>query len=112
MRGPAWFKLDFDHDVIVTSVQIANGFQATDAHGDEFLLNSRIANGRIRFSDGEETAINFTADDRSPTRFEVASKPTRSVTVLIDSVHRGSRWNDLAVSEIQVRYREPPPATD
>jgi len=92
--------------VIVTSVQIANGFQVADAHGDEFLLNSRIANGRIRFSDRTETAINFAADDRAPTRFEVASKPTRSVTVLIDSVHRGSRWNDLAVSEVQVRYRE------
>jgi len=105
-RGPTWFRLDFEHEVIVTSIQIANGLQTEDSHGDEFLLNSRIANGRIRFSDGAETPINFTAGDRAPTRFEVASKPTRSVTVLVDSVHRGSRWNDLAVSEVQVRYRD------
>ncbi|MGE0551686.1 MAG: discoidin domain-containing protein [Kofleriaceae bacterium] len=102
---PTWFRLDFPNEITVTSVAIANGFQATDKFGDEFLLNSRISNGRIRFSDDSEIPIKFETDARGFVTFTVPERKTRSITVVVDGVFRGTKWNDLAVSEVEVRAR-------
>lgn len=77
--------------------------QTTDRFGDEFLLNSRIAHARLRFGDGSEVPIRFEADKRGLVNFDVGNKTTNEVTLLIDDVHAGTRWHDLAVSEIDVR---------
>lgn len=103
--GPAWIKVSFSRDVPVTSIAIANGFQVKDRLGDEFLLNSRIATARVRFSDGTETPLTMAADERGLVHYPIPTKRTRSVTIVVDRVHRGTRWNDLAVSEIQVTAR-------
>jgi len=106
---PQWIRLDFARDTIVTAVVIANGFQTMDKYGDEFALNSRIARAFVRFPDGQ-FPIEFTPNARGWTYFEMPGRTTRSITLLIDRTHRGSRWNDLAVSEIEVeemRLAEP-----
>jgi len=102
-KSPTWFRLDYDGEITVTSIAIANGFQTTDKHGDEFLLNSRISTGRVRFSDDSEIKIEFEQDARTFVKFEVPQKRTRSVTVFVDDVFQGTKWKDLAVSEIEVR---------
>ena len=104
---PQWVRLDFDNDVVITAVAVANGFQVTDRYGDEFLLNRRVARARLRFSDGTEAPIQFSADARGYTRFPVAKKITRSIELLVDSTFPGTKWNDLAVSEIEVRGASP-----
>lgn len=100
--SPAWVRLTFASDITVTSIKIANGFQTNDNLGDEFILNSRIAKARIKFSDDTEIPIQFASDARGFVQFRVPSKLTRSVTLIVDAVHHGTRWNDLAVSEIEV----------
>lgn len=106
--SPAWVQLDFAGDVTVTVIKIANGFQASDRLGDEFVLNSRIAKARLRFSDNTEMPIEFSTDARGLVPFKVPSKSTRSITVLVDRVFRGSRWDDLAISEIEVETLSAP----
>jgi hypothetical protein len=95
--------LEFASEITVTSVAIANGFQTTDKFGDEFQLNSRIQNARLQFSDDTEIPIKFEADARGLVTFSVPERKTRSITVVVDEVFRGTKWNDLAVSEIEVR---------
>lgn len=104
---PTWVRLDFPREITVTSIGIANGFQTTDQLGDEFMLNSRIAKGRARFSDNSEIKIEFEQDARGFVRFDVPQKGTRSVTIFVDDVFRGTKWNDLAVSEVEVRASKP-----
>lgn len=103
--GPngAWIRLDFASEINVTSVEIANGFQINDKFGNEFELNRRIEKARIRFSDNNEQSIHFDPDVRGFVRFDVNRKSTTSVMILIDTTYPGTRWNDLAVSEIVVR---------
>ncbi len=101
-HGPHWVRLDFARAITITAVDIANGFQVQDRFGDEFTLNSRIATGRLRFSDGSEQPIAFDSDAEGYTRFPVADVTTNSVTILIDSEHLGTKWHDVAVSEVVV----------
>jgi hypothetical protein len=98
----AWVTVRFSNDVSVQAVSIANGFQTVDRFGDEFLLNSRIASGRIRFSDDTEVPIRFKPEDRGFARFELGNKLTQSITIFVDQVHEGTRWKDVAISEILV----------
>lgn len=105
---PASVSLVFRNEIVVTSVSIANGFQAADRFGDEFALNARIAKGRLRFSDDTELAIEFPEDERGFSRFELGDKRTREITILIDTTWRGSKWNDTAVSEVEIRGHDAP----
>lgn len=95
-------QLDYDTEVIVSEIAVANGFQARDRYGDEFLLNRRVARGRLRFSDATEVPVQFTADARGYTRFAIDHKRTRSIELLVDDTFAGTKWNDLAISEIEV----------
>ena len=101
-RGPHWVRLELDEEMTVTSVAIANGFQTKDRYGDEFLMNRRIASGRLRFGDGAEVPIRFAADARGLVKFPIERKQTRSVELLVDETHDGTKWKDLAISEIQL----------
>lgn len=100
--SPKWIRLDFDGEVTVTSVAIANGFQAKDRYGDEFLLNSRIAMARLRFEDSSEVPIRFADNARGYARFVIPKKTTRSLELLVDGTYAGTKWNDLAISEIEI----------
>lgn len=102
-HGPHWITLELADELTVTDVGIANGFQTRDRFGDEFLLNRRIARARLRFDDASELAIHFDRNDRAYVHTAVPDKTTRSITVLVDETYPGSKWNDLAVSEIEVR---------
>lgn len=101
-RGPKWIRLEFDADVVVTSVAVANGFQTRDRHGDEFVLNRRISTGRLRFSDGSEISIQFGDNVRDYVRFAVPRKITRTIELRVDETYPGTKWNDLAISEVEV----------
>ncbi len=99
---PQWVRLDLGDEFVVTSVSVANGFQTEDRFGDEFLLNSRIAHGRIRFSDNTEIPVSFASSKRGFIEFHIDHKNTTSITLVVDEVFHGTRWHDLAVSEIRV----------
>jgi len=104
--------ITFPEQLTLTSIEITNGFQAYDAKdGDELVLNSRIAHARLRFADSSEIQIQFDADERMK-KVDLGQKRTREVTFLVDDVHRGSKWPDLAISEISFRFLGPPPPLD
>ncbi len=100
--GGAKVQLDFAVEVTISRVGIANGFQAIDKVGDQFVLNSRIARARLRFDDGSEVLLEYAPDARGITFADVPASKTRSVVLLVDDTHRGTRWNDLAISEIEL----------
>ncbi len=101
-KGPHWIRLELADDVTVTEVAIANGFQVVDRIGDEFALNRKIARARLRFGNAGEIPITFDADARNYVRFAVPRKRTRTVEILVEDTHPGTKWDDLAVSEIRV----------
>ena len=90
----------FDVEVALQGVSIANGFQVQDRFGDEFLNNSRVKEARLVFSDGSEEKISLPADQRG--LVEIAFKPRRTkwLKLIVEEVHPGSKWKDLAISEV------------
>jgi len=117
-NGATWVQFDLPNEVSLSAIRIANGFQTTDKNGDEFVLNSRIAVARAVLSDGTSFALEFSGAERGFVRFNLpAATPTRTVRVVIDSIHRGaprptgSRLSDdLAISEIELLAPSAPPS--
>jgi len=98
----AWFKLDLSEETNVGGVEVANGLQLKDRLGDLFAGNNRVNAARITFDDGTFVEVSFPDPQRGWTRFEWIPKRTRTLTFTVNSVHRGTRWNDLAISEVRI----------
>lgn len=109
----AWVQLDFAEDVAsdhaVSAVAVANGFQHQDPElGDLFPLNSRIARARLVFSTGLEVPVHFEPEARGfqIVAVDLGGRSVDWVRLEVDAVHQGSRWDDLAVSEVRVLGRQ------
>ena len=97
-----WFRLSWDETVELVGLEIANGFQHTDDElGDLFSPNSRIASAQLNFSDGSHHQITFGSRRNGYTSVSFDARRVRWVEVAIISVYEGSRWSDLAVSEVR-----------
>lgn len=101
-KDPHWIRLELADEATITEVAIENGFQVVDRIGDEFVLNRKIARARLRFGEAGEIPIGFDAEARDFVRFTVPRKKTRTVEISVEDTHPGTKWNDLAVSEIRV----------
>ena len=95
-----WVLVEFKQEVVLAGVGVANGFQVQDRFGDEFALNSRVKTARLVFSDASEETIEFGADQRGLAEFSFAPRKTKWVKLVVEAVHPGSKWKDLAVSEL------------
>lgn len=86
----------------VSAIAIANGFQRQDKLGDLFLLNNRAREIRLTFSDGSQLRFELASDSRGTTRFEFKPRLITQVELEVLSIWRGEKWNDLAISEIEI----------
>lgn len=86
----------------VHALTIANGFQRADQQGDLFLLNNRARDIRLTFSDGSQLRFELASDSRGATRLEFKPRVVTQVELEVLSIWRGEKWNDLAISEIEI----------
>jgi len=97
-----FIQLTFDAPQVVTGLEIYNGFRLVDELGDLYAMNNRIKDGELQFSDGTSMAITF-EDSPVQVTFNLPEAKTLAwVKLVVKSVYKGSRWNDLAVSELHV----------
>lgn len=97
-----WIELRLPGAPVVSGLDLANGLQKVDELGDLFLMNNRVSHGRLRFSDGSELPFHLPADRRGLSEVRFAPRATGWIRIEIDGIHRGSKWNDLALSEVRV----------
>lgn len=110
-----WVLVSFREEVTLAGVGIANGFQAQDRFGDEFALNSRVKSARLVFSDASEETVEFDPEQRGLTEVVFSARKVKWVKLVIEAVHPGSKWKDLAVSELVLTDdvpKAPKPAAD
>jgi len=86
----------------VSAISIANGFQRQDKLGDLFLLNNRARALRLIFSDGSQQRLELGEKDRGSVRFDFKPRIVKSLELEVLSIWRGEKWNDLAISEIEI----------
>ncbi len=98
----AWLELGFTGPVTLTAVRVGNGFQRSDAKlGDLFELNGRLKRATVSFSSGAPVTLDFGASARGLLTFPLPGVVTNRLRLTVDEVHPGSRWPDLAVSELE-----------
>ncbi len=88
----------------VVMVRLANGFQRKDALGDLFALNNRASKVYIGLFGSNGHLVDLPTDKRGFTEIPVyaVEEPTKRLTLEIFEVARGARWNDVALSEVEV----------
>jgi len=98
-----WIKLAFDGPHTVTGFEIYNGFRLIDELGDLYAMNNRIKDAELEFSDGTKMPITF--EDR-PVQLNITLPEPKAgvawVKLTVKSIYRGTKWNDLAMSEFHV----------
>jgi len=89
--------LDFGRERLVTGFDILNGYSKDDR---TWSNNSRVRGAIITLSDGRSFGIEL-PDARDMNRFEF-SRPinTASIAIRIESVYRGTKYADTAISEL------------
>jgi len=85
-----------------TRFEVYNGFRLIDELGDLYAMNNRIHEAIVEFSDGTQHPITFEDLPVQSTILLPAPKVVSWLKVTVKSIYRGSRWNDLAVSELHV----------
>jgi len=102
-----WFKITLNSAQTISGFEVFNGFRLIDELGDLYKMNNRIENATVEFSDGTKLPIHF-ADVPEVSVIKLpAAKKCEWFKVTVDSVYKGSKWNDLAVSEFHVLSTDP-----
>jgi len=94
-----WVNMQFSTSQTLTGFEFSNGFRRLDELGDLYVMNNRIENAVIQFSDGTEFPVHFADTAGETTVMLPAPKQTTFVKLVVKSVYKGTKWNDLAVSE-------------
>lgn len=104
----AWIRIEFRRQVVVEGLDVANGFQREDALGDLFVQNARVARAHVKLCghEDEPIALAFDPDRRGFSRFTFPATTTDCLTLVVDEISPGTRWPDVAISEIRVLGRE------
>ncbi len=102
-----WVKYEFPEKRTLTGFEFSNGFRRLDELGDLYEMNNRIKEAVIQFDDGTEFAVTFEDVAGEKTLALPAPKSTKSVKLVVKSIYKGSRWNDLAVSEFHALEKPP-----
>lgn len=102
-----WFKITLDAPQTITGFEVFNGFRLIDDLGDLYAMNNRIKDATVEFSDGSKLPIHFDDVPQVSVIQLPAARKCEWFKVTVDSVYKGSKWNDLAVSEFHVLGKDP-----
>lgn len=101
-----WIKMQFTTPQTLTGFEFSNGFRRLDELGDLYVMNNRIKDALLEFSDGSSMPITFEDVAGEKTFTLPEPKPTEWVKVTVKSIYKGTRWNDLAVSEFHALSKD------
>lgn len=88
---------EFDEPVNITAIQIWNGYQRSDEH---FAANARVRDFGFGLQGGEATTYTL-RDTKAGQKIELtAPLKGKSFTLSIQSIYAGSRYKDLAISDM------------
>lgn len=101
-----WVKLTFTAPQKVSAFEVSNGFRRIDDLGDLYTMNNRVKTGTLEFSDGTTLPIEFKDEAKETTFVLPEPKSCTWVKLTVDTIYKGSKWNDLAISELHPLSKE------
>jgi hypothetical protein len=91
-------KLVFPQPISVTRLGVDVGF---DRDEPIFYANNRVRRARLLFSDGSTQSVEF-LDRRGIQYVASAGVTTTFITIVIDDVYPGSKYDDTPIAEVEV----------
>lgn len=104
-----WLEYSFDAPVRIARIEVRNGYDKTVGDLDLFDANARVRDLTIETDDTSTEAQ--LSDTREPQSVDGPDGPVCRVRMLVDSVYEGSRFSDVAVSEVAFFGTEDPEDT-
>ncbi len=101
-----WVKMTFSTPQTLTAFEFSNGFRRIDDFGDLYVMNNRVKTATLAFSDGTTMPIELTDQPTEATIVLNEPKKCSWVKMTVNSVYKGTKWNDLAISEMHPLAKE------
>lgn len=94
-----WIQFSFNGTYTVSGIEIYSGYQKS---ADLYQKNSRPKDVRIVFSDGTEESFTLDDIDGIQTLYFSKGMNTDTLTLYIESVYPGTKFEDTVISEINL----------
>jgi hypothetical protein len=101
-----WVKMTFNSPQTLTAFEVSNGFRRVDDFGDLYIANNRAKTANLEFSDGTSMPIEFKDLPTETTIVLQEPKTCTWVKMTVTSVYKGTKWPDLAISEMHPLSKE------
>ncbi|MBR30823.1 MAG: hypothetical protein CMN77_05885 [Spirochaetaceae bacterium] len=102
-KRPVILDLKFRDSVNIESLRLWNGYQKSAAPwGDLYYKNQRIRRLKICVNDATRCIETEISDHTGPQEIRISENHVTKLTLHILSWYTGSKWQDLAISEIEV----------
>lgn len=100
----SWMEIKLEQSGYVRRIAVQNGHQWLDhpTRGNLWEKNSRIRTANLYVNNAWHSTMNFQAGYERIEYFPVNEKDVRTIRIEVDSMERGRRSEELAVSEISV----------
>jgi|WetSurMetagenome_2_1015567.scaffolds.fasta_scaffold134016_2 hypothetical protein len=92
-----WVQFNFSQDVVLSRIEIANGYQKDD---DRFSGNPRVQSIKVEYSNGTSQLVDL-LDSKEMQIITPTRQPITSLRIVIVSVYPGTEWDDTALSEVR-----------
>ena len=92
-----WVQFNFAQDVVLSRIEIANGYQKDD---DRYAGNPRVQSIKVEYSNGTGQLVDL-LDSKQLQIITPTREPITSVRIVIVSVYPGAEWDDTALSEVR-----------
>jgi len=94
--------------IVLGRLSFATGYDAISPKwGDLYWLNNHVSDVTLKFDGGIEKRIPVGYGARWIDYVPHEDFSTKKIVLTIDTVHRGLKWNDTCINEIQVFERTP-----
>jgi hypothetical protein len=93
-----WIRFTFEAPATLVRMEIANGYQKDQRR---YEGNARPEQVRVEYSDGSSHMVQL-QDEQGFQSIPLSPKGTESLTLVVESVYRGTLWEDMAISEIRL----------
>ena len=98
-----WIKLTFTESKKINKIGVIPGYAKTDRI---FKANNRVKSATLIFSNGDTQVVAF-EDQPEMQYFTITSgKKTAYVKLVINSVYKGTKYQDTCISEIGIKGEE------
>jgi len=97
-------SIELDEAISIDALKIWNGYQRSEKHFED---NARLASFTLLSGQSDEVG-KFSIEDEKQTSIEIPTTTTKGLSLKVEEVFAGGKYEDLVISELRFYYRGRP----